>query len=195
MIPRILHRTVPEIVPPPFESYWDRFIELHTDWEACTYQDPLYPEDWELGRLFARCKTGAQLAGLVRLEAVWRWGGVYVDMDMEPIRPFDDLLDNECFIGTEDGTVLTDAVFGAVPGHPGLRACMDELLSGWWSDNPSETGPLLTTRFLTRRHDVTVLPIEAFYPYSWTEKHRADERFDGSYAVHRWNYSWAGWQA
>lgn len=193
MIPRIFHRTVPVEVPEPFDDYWVRFAELHPDWQFCTYRDPLHPADWELGRLFGKCKTGAQLAGLVRLEAVWRWGGVYVDMDVEPLKAFDDLLNCQAFIGTEDASVLTDAVFGAVPGHPGIRACMDELLSGWWSNNPSDTGPLLTTRFLSRRSDVTVLPVEAFYPYSWTQTERADETFPDSYAVHRWNYSWRGW--
>jgi mannosyltransferase OCH1-like enzyme len=195
VIPRILHRVVPLEVPPLFDEWWGQWKALHRGWGYATWRDPLNPDEWELGPLFERCATGAQLAGLVRLEAVWRMGGVYVDMDMEPQLPIDDLLDNACFIGTEDGAILTDAMFGATRNHPGIRACMDRLLNGYWSDNPSDTGPRLTTDVLRGRSDVTVLDREAFYPYSWEEPHLAAEAFPNSYAIHRWNHSWKDWQA
>lgn len=191
MIPRILHRVVPEVVPDRFEEFWGRWRELHDGWELMTWQDPIDPADWELGWLHGRCTAGAQLAGLMRLEVVYRFGGVYVDMDLEPVRPFDELLDHRCFIGTEGNGVLTDAVFGAERHHPGIRACIDLLASGFWSRNPSETGPLLTTRMLSGRDDVTVLPQAAFYPYLW---HEAEvEPGPGTYAIHRWNHSWKAW--
>lgn len=191
MIPRVLHRVVPEVVPDRFEEFWVRWSALHPDWELRTWRDPLDPDDWELGRLHARCTAGAQLAGLVRLEVVYRYGGVYVDMDTEPVRPFDELLDHQCFIGTEGNGVLTDAVFGAERHHPGIRACIDLLVDGYWSPNPSDTGPLLTTRMLSGRSDVTVLPQAAFYPYLWHEDEV--DPGPGTYAVHRWNHSWKGW--
>lgn len=193
MIPKILHRVVPAEVPDRFEGFWDAWCEMHPGWVQFTWQDPLNPSDWELGPLFHRCSAGAQLAGLVRLEVVFRLGGVYIDMDMEPVRPLDELLVHDLFIGTEGGGVLTDAMFGATPRHPGLGACVELLGSGWWDANPSVTGPLLTTQMLSGRDDVTVLPKEAFYPYLWTEPERAGEEFPDSFAVHRWNHSWKGW--
>jgi len=193
VIPKILHRVVPEEVPDRFEEFWQRFCAMHPDWEHLTWRDPLDPADWELGHLFDRCTAGAQLAGLVRLEVVWRHGGVYVDMDMEPLRPFDDLLAHQCFFGTEGNGVLTDAVFGAERHHPGIRACVDRFLDGFWHPSPSVTGPLHTTAVLGNRADVTVLPQHIFFPYLWTEPERADEEFPDSYAVHRWNHSWKDW--
>lgn len=195
MIPKVLHRTVPEDVPARFEEFWQQWCDMHPDWQTFTWQDPLDPADWELGHLFQRCKTGAQLAGLVRLEVVYRIGGVYVDMDMEPLRPIDDLCDNECFVGDELCGVLPDAMFGAVPGHPGIGTCIERLLQGFWSNNPSDTGPRLFHVVLSGRNDVTVLPKNALYPYSWTEPERAGEDFPDSYAVHRWNNSWKDWQS
>ncbi|MGH7533990.1 MAG: galactosyltransferase-related protein, partial [Gemmatimonadales bacterium] len=86
-IPRILHRVVPEISPPESELWWLQFAALHPDWTLMTHRDPLQPADWPLtARYWTKCRTGAQLAGLVRLEALWRWGGVYVDQDVEPYR-------------------------------------------------------------------------------------------------------------
>ena len=193
MIPKILHRCVPAEVPERYAKFWVGFQRLHPEWEFRTWQDPLDPDDWELGFLFDRCTAGAQLAGLVRLEVIWRHGGVYVDMDMEPLKALDPLLSHECWFGTEDGVILTDAVFGAEQGHPGIRACIDKFLDGFWNPNPSNTGPRHTTAVLSGRPDVTVLPKDAFFPYIWTEPERAGEEFPDSYAVHRWNHSWKDW--
>jgi mannosyltransferase OCH1-like enzyme len=193
VIPKILHRVVPAEVPERYEKFWVGFQELHPGWEFRTWQDSLDPDDWELGFLFKRCTAGAQLAGLVRLEVIWRYGGVYVDMDMEPLKPLDPLLGHQCWFGTEDGVILTDAVFGAVQGHAGIRACIDRFLDGFWHPNPSMTGPRHTTAVLSGRPDVTVLPKDAFFPYIWTEPERAGEDFPDSFAVHRWNHSWKDW--
>ena len=141
---------------------------------------------------------------MVRLEAVWRWGGWYVDMDVEPVRPFDDLdRGDRLVIGTEDGIHLTDAVFGAPARHLALGAVIAHVAELYASaardgrDFPGAqaTGPLATTQVLTGRSDVVVLPQEAFYPYSYTEKHRAGEDHaanPGVYAIHRWHFSWQG---
>ena len=193
MIPKVFHRVVPEVVPEPFEAFWCKFQELHPNWVFHTWQDPLDPDDWELGFLHRRCTAGAQLAGLVRLEVVWRYGGFYVDMDTEPLRPFDPLRVHQCVFGTEGNGVLTDAIFGAEREHPGIRACIDRFLDGFWHLSPSVTGPLHTTAVLGGRPDVTVLEREAFYPYLWTEPDRAGEEFPNSFAVHRWNHSWKNW--
>lgn len=193
MIPRMFHRVVPEVVPDRFEEFWERFKRLHPGWEFVTWQDPLDPADWETGFLFDRCTAGAQLAGLVRLEVIWRYGGFYVDMDMEPLRSFEPLREHQCVFGTEGNGVLTDAIFGAEQHHPGIRACVDRFLRGFWHENPSMTGPLHTTHVLGGRPDVTVLEQKAFFPYLWTEPERAGEEFPDSFAVHRWNHSWKHW--
>lgn len=194
MIPRLFHRVVPTEVPDLFEAWWKRLGDLHPGWELRTWRDPLDPDDFELSGLWNRCTAGAQLAGLVRLEVVWRYGGIYLDMDFEPLRSFEPLLSHELFIGTEDGTVLTDAVFGAEPHHPGLREAIDAFHDGFWSRNPSVTGPLHTTAHLSGRPDVTVIAKDRFYPYLWTEPERAGQTFPDAYAVHRWNHSWRDWQ-
>lgn len=206
MIPRRFIRTVPAEVPDVCERWWRRFGELHPGWELRTIADPIDPADWPLlGHLHCHATSGAQLAGMVRLEAVWRWGGWYVDMDVEPIRSWRPLevYEPALIIGTEDGLHLTDAVFGAPPRHPALRAVIDHVAGLYAAadrdgrDFPGAqaTGPLATTEVLSGRPDVVVLPVEAFYPYSYLERHRAGEDFSaipGCYAVHHWHFTWAG---
>ena len=192
LIPRIFHRVVPEVVPPRFEEFWQRLQALHPAWEFRTWADPLDPSEFETGPLFAECTSGAQLAGLVRLEVVHRHGGIYVDMDVEPLRSFEELRELPCFIGTEDGRILTDAVFGAVPGHPGIRAALDRAKSTPMTAGAWATGPGVVTHVLSQRDDVEVLPPEVFYPYLWQEPWREREDFTATtaIAVHHWNMSW-----
>lgn len=199
-IPRILHTSLPREVPLDWSLFLTGKQELLEGWSSMIYQDPLPPAAFELGDLFVRCTTGAQLAGLVRLEQLWRWGGVYLDADVELLRPLDDLLAHPLFICTEDGVHLTDAVIGAEPEHPGIRACMDRARQILEADGPhptaQATGPLNTTAVLTGRDDVTVLARRAFYPYSYLEPERRLEDFrttsPDSYGVHHWSFSWKG---
>lgn len=195
MIPRRLIRCVPEDTTDEVEQWWDGWRRLHPAWEAITYRDPIDPAEFPaLGRLFGSCVAGAQLAGLVRLEVVARLGGVYVDSDIEPLRPIDDLLAHPCFIGTEDGHYLTDAMFGAEVGHPGIVQCVERVSQMDMASGPQATGPFNTTYVLSGRDDVTVLARRMLYPYSYTERHRRGEDFavtsPESYCVHHWHASW-----
>jgi mannosyltransferase OCH1-like enzyme len=182
-----------------FEDFWRGWCDKHPHWDHVTVRDPLDPADWpRTGHLFKACVHGAQIAGLVRLEAVWRWGGLYVDADFECLRPLDPLIAvvGNCFIGTQDGTYLTDALFGAAALHPAIDACIERVVTLDMVAGPLVTGPDNTTAVLTGRSDVTVVPPAAFYPYLWTEPERRYEDFrttaPHAYAVHHWNSAFGG---
>ena len=203
MIPKLLHRIV---IPPltssgTVQSYWDGFAVLHPDWELRTWSGPFQPGEWELGPLFSRCATVVGVADLVRLEILWRHGGVYVDTDCEPVRELDPLLRHSCFLGTEDGLHVSTGVIGSEPAHPAIRAYMDAILN---DDRlsllvpPNEaTGPGLATEILGGRDDVTVLPPEFFYPEPYsarssvTRAAASEAATPFTYVVHRWAHSWA----
>jgi FkbM family methyltransferase len=198
VVPKRLHRVLVCGYDPGAESaaWWDRFRELHPGWELTTWGDPIDSAEWELGRLFESCSSGAQLADLLRIEILWRHGGVYVDSDVEPVAPMDRLLDIDFFIGTEDGNSVSSGVIGAVPGHPALRSLMDRLLE--YSTLPDHidankiTGPMLYSRTFDLRDDIVVVPREVFYPYNpyigierssdWWSRHVI--------CVHHWAGSW-----
>jgi len=193
-IPRILHRVVPETTTPIVEAYWKRFKALHPGWSHMTHRDPLDPAQWPLtSSHWNECTTGAQLAGLIRLEALYRWGGIYVDSDCEPYRSLEPLLGAHAFAGWEDRNVIPDAVLGAEPEHPAILACIKLALKllpkGAW-----ESGPGVTTRLLKNRPDVLLLPPGSFYPYHYKEKERArdDHKVASPWAfmAHHWAGSW-----
>lgn len=196
MIPRVLHRTVPTETTAEVEAWWDRFQAMHPGWQFRTYRDPIDPALFpRTSPLWARCENGAQKAGLIRLEALVTHGGVYVDSDVEPFRPFDPLLGTQAFCAWEDESTIPDAVLGARAHHPAFEQMLDEAIDavrrkrGAW-----ESGPGVTTRNLPGRNDVLCLPPGAFYPYHYLAKSQrtqvTPESMPWVFCVHHWHGSW-----
>lgn len=171
-IPRILHRVVPEQTEPQAERWWAEFQSMHPGWEFRTHRDPLDPADWPMtAGKWSAVSSGAQLADLVRLEALYRWGGVYVDQDCQPLRPMDSLLPLSMFAAYEDHRSIPNAVMGATPGHPAIAACLDLTMSRI----PGETwaaGPGVLTDLLPGRDDVLLLPPGCFYAVHYRDPER-----------------------
>lgn len=206
VIPRRLVRVVPETTTEQVEEWWEEACKHHPDWDHVTLRDPIDPDlfpitsaDWD------RCTSGAQLAGLIRLEEIHHRGGIYIDSDVEVFRSFDPLLAAGMFAAWEDPDTIPDAVFGAYPNHPAtgvmLAAALDRLRSGdsnWRHGSGAwSTGPGVFTTVLPGRDDVLLLPPGSFYPYHWSRKdedrgrdHKREQPW--CFAAHHWAASWLG---
>lgn len=204
-IPRILHRIVLGEEPAKSAEYWQRFRDLHPEWQLITHTDPLNPDAFPLtSPYWDRAVSVAQVADLVRFEVLLRWGGVYVDWDVEPLRSFDPLLGIGAFSAWEDSRSVAFGVIGAPPEHPAIRATLDEMLhridvgQGSMSDDIfiHYIGNGTVTELWPRRDDIFLFAPGVFYPYHYGEKHRSGEDFTKTapwaYAVHHW---WASWTA
>ena len=193
-IPRVLHRTVPLETPEQVEAWWEAFAVMHPDWQLRTYREPIDPADWPLtGDLFGLCKSGAQKAGLIRLEALYTSGGVYVDSDVEPVRPLDPLLNARAFAGWEDENCVPDALLGAEAGHPAFKVMLAKARRSVESGGDAwDSGPGVTTSTLPGRGDVLLLPPGSFYPVHYKEKSRLGTRnhLPWVFAEHKWHHSW-----
>jgi hypothetical protein len=200
-IPRILHRTVPDEWhrPAVVDEWWQQAADLHPGWELMDHEDPLDPDAWPVtGDLWPRCHSGAQRAGLIRLEALWTHGGIYLDSDVELYRRLDPLLGLQGFAAWEDRRVAPDAVLGARPGHPAVAAMLEHARhaitagAGAW-----ESGPGASTKILPGRTDWLLLPPGSFYPYHYKHKER-DRHIDHAaeqpwaFGAHHWHHSWQG---
>ncbi len=202
MIPPRLIRTVPTHTSEEAEAFWRTACDLHPGWGFMTFRDPIDPDDFPTtSPHWGRCQNGAQLAGLVRLEALYLHGGIYLDSDVELYRPLNPLLPLSCFAAWEDPNTVPDAVVGATAGHPAILACLTEAIrrltepdtGDWHTGNGAwSTGPGVFTALLPSRDDVTLLLPESFYPYHYTERHRRhdDHRGPDTYGAHHWAGSW-----
>lgn len=201
MIPRNLFRTVPEVTSSVIEGWWNAATDYHKGWECITYRDPIDPALFPLTSSYWNlCKHGAQMAGLIRLEAVYTHGGVYIDSDFQCFRSFGHLRGLQAFAAWEDADVVPDAVFGAEQGHPAIKECLDvaiillQMGRGAW-----DTGPGVFTDILPRRHDVTLFPPAVLYPYHYSIKHKRALIQKGDWydkpwniGMHNWHASWVG---
>jgi mannosyltransferase OCH1-like enzyme len=196
-IPKILHRVVPEHTPAEAERWWAEFGRLHPDWTLMTHRDPLRPVDWpKTSRYWPRVRNGAQLADLVRLEALLKWGGVYVDQDVQPFRPLDPLLSVEAFAAWEDDRCVPNAVMGARPDHPAIARCLELCIKrqskGTWA-----AGAGVTTEVLPGRPDVLLLPPESFYPVHYRDPDRDAKMAGFKPRQHPWTFAlhayWGSW--
>lgn len=61
----------------------------------------------------------------IRFYALYHYGGIYLDSDVEVIKSFDDLLDRQFFFGYEYTGVPEAAVVGAEKGLLWCKKCMD----------------------------------------------------------------------
>lgn len=67
-------------------------------------------------------KKYAFVSDVARLIVVYEQGGIYMDTDVEVIKPLDDLLDNETFFGFENNTSVSSGLaFGSVAKADILR--------------------------------------------------------------------------
>lgn len=64
-------------------------------------------------------------ADYIRLYAVYTYGGIYMDMDVEVVRPFDPFLSNQYILGYESDVGIEAGVFGGEKGAMWLKKCLD----------------------------------------------------------------------
>ena len=214
----ILHQVwVGPPMPAHLVAYAEGWQALHPDWE---YR--LWREDdlrWLRHRdLFDRAaelsprNVGQFASNIARLEILYEHGGIYLDCDMEPNgRRLDPLLTDAWTAwhpeaeGYDDRTYLTNALMGAVPGHPVFASLVDGLRDSVEANAGLRSIYTTGVRYMTTRlraeglmDALTIYPAHYFYPYGTDELDAARDAdaYPDSYAVHRWHNrtsgNWAG---
>jgi inositol phosphorylceramide mannosyltransferase catalytic subunit len=193
-IPRVVHRIWlgERELPDAQRAFGESWARHHPDWEQRLWRDADLAELDLPPEIVAGASGPAELADVARLAILARHGGVYVDTDVECLRPLDPLLRGlDFFAGYELPNLVGTAVLGAVHGHPVfLRAQEIVRKTFGQAPLPSATGPPFLTHLLWDFPEVTIFPPEVFFPYLWSEPERRGERFEGAYAVHHWAMSW-----
>lgn len=117
-------------------------------------------------------KKYAFAADYIRLFALYTMGGIYMDMDVEVLRPFDSLLINEYFICFENNTksqVLEMATLGAEKGCWWIRILLNYYKDRHFvnSDGSCDTKALpQVVRDLLLDNDIFLKPISCIQDYA-----------------------------
>lgn len=187
-IPHVLHRIWlgDATVPQAHVEYGDSWQKLHPDWELRLWTDADVPSPPGV----ERARNVGERADLIRYEILRRHGGIYVDTDVECLRPIDTLLEGvTAFAAYEVPGRLCNAVIGAVPGHAAFtRATELAAVTVGRGTYPQATATAFLTYVFERFEDVTLFGPERFYPTLWEGTQNVGE--DAPYAAHHWARSW-----
>lgn len=212
-IPKIIHycwiggKPIPEHNKKIMES-WKKFCP---DYEIIEWNESNY--DFKKNRYMREAFENKQWAfapDYARLDIIYEHGGIYLDTDVELIKPLDDLLNLKGFAGVELEKSLTGRKlcapglgFGAIPKLPiikELRDCYDELSFVKEDGTLNKiAGPVYQTNYLLKKglvlnnsfqeiDGLSIFPAEYFAP---------KEYFSGkinltknTYSIHHFDASW-----
>lgn len=206
-IPRVFHRIwLDDPIPDQFEIWWKCWQELHPGWEFMSWDDSSLLPELRQQQIFERARRIIPRdwkrfqSDLLRLELLWRYGGVYVDCDIEPLKPLDPLLDGvEAFAGWSPNRgrrgerIITQALLGARPEHPWIGACLDAIPDAVerYRGRPlaQMIGPWHVTRAWEQHPEaVTIFDEGVFYPQSIRSRDAGEQaNLSDAYTHHRWN--------
>jgi mannosyltransferase OCH1-like enzyme len=154
----------------------------------------------------------------MRLEALYLFGGFYIDTDVFVLKSFDSFIDSDkIIVGEEDTNIICSAVIGSPPKNNEILLTlyeMIELIEKEYESHGKITynheadffAPTLLTKRWIDNKDVSVFNPEYFYPIHWRDEWRVEERdaediekymhrilkstTTETHSVHRWAGTW-----
>ena len=208
MIPKIIHYCwlsgdpYPPLIKKCIDSWkkylpdyefilWDKAMlnSLHSKWASQAFENKKY----------------AFAADYIRCYAVFHYGGIYLDTDVELCKSFDDLLINDSFIGFDSRGDLEAAVFGATKHISWLKTALQFYEGRSFVDESGELN--ITTmpnifksaleeklrsvenkQIINNLSTITLYPYDYFSPKDYTNGFITNT--DNTVAIHHFNAAW-----
>lgn len=190
MIPKIIHQTYKHKTPLPetYKTCQDIIVGLHPDFEYMFWADDSMFDEMKTSfpdyfDAFMKLPRTIMRIDMFRYFLMYKYGGIYSDLDYFMLKPFD-LLDHNvvipCNREDENGTTtcLGNCIFASQPNHPFWKMLMDSL---WTFDRNdieykrddviiNSTGPkFVYTEWVkySKNHDDIHIPCRAlFHPHT-----------------------------
>lgn len=208
MIPKTIHycwfggNPLPELAQKCIAS-WKKYCP---DYEIIEWNESNY--DISSAPLYVRQAYEAKKWGFVpdyiRLELIYNYGGIYLDTDVEIIKPIDELLKNKGFAGFESNEHIALGLgFGAEKGNPVIKLLMDSYIERKFinEDGTIELtpAPLIDSAVFEKigfirngtnqkTNDFSIYPIDYFCPMSFQSGEISLTK--NTYSIHHFSASW-----
>jgi hypothetical protein len=198
LIPKVLHWIWfgDKPLPAQHARWMETWRRFHPGWDYQLWTDRNRPTFTNESQ-WLEADNFAAKADIARYEIICRFGGIYVDTDIECVRSIEPLLDRvEAFAVKGGVTMIESCPIGATQGHPWMSevvAKLPESVRTHWG-NMEKAGPRFLTRVTAGRSDVTVFPEtwftrlpndDAKLAEPWALRKRAE-----AYAIHFYAKSW-----
>ena len=158
-------------------------------------------------------KKWANVSNFIRLYALSNVGGIYLDTDIQLLRPLDDFLDLDCFFGFQYNPAdnpkytieecINNAVIGSTSQHPIVCEALSDIQGYFDGSEPAnQSSPRLISKLFIRHGlkgystepinlgGATIFPKEYFYPFFYGQEFSLDCLTEETYALHLWDASW-----
>jgi mannosyltransferase OCH1-like enzyme len=187
VVPRILHQIWlgRDPLPEEFVVYQESWLRHHPRWELVVWTEENLPDDLRRAEIYERLRVPAERADLLRLEVLYRHGGVYVDTDFECVRSLEPVIkDFEFFTANKWSKRVNNAFLGATPEHHILdRAIGEARPREFYGYDKWAAGPEFLDRIVSEYPEVKIFGPELFYPRTPRECRKA-------VAIHHQARSW-----
>jgi hypothetical protein len=207
-IPRIFHRIWIGAKPlhPRMVEYQKALINLHyPQWIFKTWHgdgqspDLICAEDGTCFRsnntyLLQQALHLAQQSNILRLELLLAFGGVYIDMDLEPLKPLDSIIEN-CSACISpffmDPIRCNNSFLACTPQHPWIQDCL-KTLPERDPKVPLSMGSSHVTAALVNHPEVSILNKYLILQMpAWEVLRSIGRRPDPrTYAIHHFSSAW-----
>ena len=104
---------------------WHKYLP---DYEFMLWNEDNFPmDDYPFARKAFKDHKWAYVSDVARLHALYNYGGIYLDTDVEILKPLDELLYNDSFCGFENESQLATCCIGAKKNNRYIK-----FLLGWY---------------------------------------------------------------
>lgn len=195
MIPKIIHYCwlSGDPFPPLIQQCIDSWKQKLPDYQFMlwdTNQIDVNSNDW-LKESFAN-KKYAFAADYIRFYALYHYGGIYLDADVEVLKSFDPLMEQTEFLGEDASGDIEAAVIGVEKGCPWIKECLDYyknrhfvLPGGKFDMSPV---PLLVRRVIDRYPNIKIYPYTYFSPKDYNIGKIAANK--DTFCIHHYDGKW-----
>jgi mannosyltransferase OCH1-like enzyme len=205
MIPKIIHYCWfgPKKFPKTEKKCIATWREHLPDYEFRLWNERNAPMDHPFVKQAYHAKKYAFVADFVRLWAIYKFGGVYLDTDMFLIKSLTPLLSmSKVFLGyeTEDNKYINAAIIGSEPNHDFIQNILNCYERISFSDNIKNLSKIAIPKQVTKTYkscvdkkNIIIYPFDYFYPYPFIKKEDKDFMSyitANTFAVHLWSLSW-----
>ncbi|SDU08346.1 glycosyltransferase [Halopseudomonas salegens] len=185
-------------LPPLHRRCIESWKQTNPDFEIMRWDETNTDFDTPFLKYSFKKRQWAFISDYIRMRVVHKFGGVYLDTDMEVIKPLTPLLDSFCFLGEESNGRPNTAIFGATTKHLFTTECMKIIDHRFKTNMPYLIAPEVAIQAIMNMDDtnIKVLPSEYFYPYNPYDIERETKNLmyaditHNTYAIHHWGKSW-----
>ena len=205
-IPKIIHYCwFGGNIPAKFEKYIDQWRKKCPDYELKLWNEDSFDlNSAEYLKKAVKAGRWAFVADYVRLAALYQYGGIYLDTDVELLANFDSLLDQKLVFGFETSRQINGAIILAEKENPFIREVLD-VYEGFLFEGKDIVETMIPIPYVLSRmveqkgavlngktqtvDGITLLSRDYFYPLAFEGEGRCFTK--NTIAIHQYAGSWS----